>query len=181
MTPKEFYSTYLADDNLSELSDALIATVMQFNPVHVLDFGGGTGKHCKALEKHGVEAWNMDLSQLNIVHSLFGNKVPVSVCGDETRLRHLCNFDVVMTCSVLDHIQDVEPILREFQRIANKAVVLAETQDLIGEFYFANGYEELGFQKTDYKWLSPHDGALYKIFIWRRPDKKINPADDDLG
>lgn len=160
---KEFYRNYLADNDTSELSIRLFDEINILNPNHILEFGCGTGKHSD-LAYHDCNYCGLDLSLQNVIHAMVRNDCPMVIKGDETNLRHLCNFDVVFTCSVLDHIEEVEAIIGEFKRIANRAIFLAETNDVPDRFYYPHDYESMGFQKLEFKWKSPSDGALYHIW-----------------
>lgn len=157
---KEFYRNYLADNETSRLSTRLIIEINALNPNHVLEFGCGTGKHGNFIGNY----CGIDLSLQNVIHAMVRNNCPMVIKGDETNLRHLCNFDVVFTCSVLDHIEEVEAIIGEFVRISNKAIFLAETNDVPDRFYYPHDYESMGFQKLEFKWKSPSDGAIYHIW-----------------
>lgn len=173
MTPKDFYKSYLADDGISELNKQLVATILEFRPSSVFEFGCGTGKNLALLRQDenikslgGVDISPMGILTANIRHGL-GN---VAI-GDESFLNHCKNYDVVFTCSVLDHIENIAEIIRNFKRISNRAIVLAETNDTPAKFYYPHDYEILGFQKLDYSWTSPKpegDGATYHIWVWHK-------------
>lgn len=165
---KEFYRNYQADDTFSELSKYLVTEIYKYNPAHALEFGSGSGKHLSNLIKGGIDACGLDISITNVLNSHFKNENKFLILGDETNLRHLCNFDVVFTCSVLDHIEDIHDILKEFKRIANKAVIVAETCDIVGDYYYAHAYKALGFEPTGVYWESPSDGAKYYIWKWEK-------------
>lgn len=168
MTPEKFYSTYQADDNLSPLSHKLISLVDNCSPMHVLDFGCGTGKHLNALPKHVVTC-GLDISLINLIHANVRNNCNFLALGDQQHLGHLRHFDVVMTCSVLDHIEHIDKIITEFKRIAQKAIFLAETNDVPGEYYYPHDYESYGFVKHNFQYTG-EDGANY--FIWEHKIKK---------
>jgi SAM-dependent methyltransferase len=165
---KEYYKTYRADDAITALNNMLMAEVMRFSPYHVLEFGCGTGKHLDQFNIWGVPTLGIDISPANVAKAIHKYDLPCVICGDETYLRHFVNVDVVFTCSVLDHIENIDGIIAEFKRIANKAVILAETNDVPGQYYYPHDYESLGFTKLDYSWLSPADGANYHIWIWKK-------------
>ena len=161
---KEFYRHYMADDNWSDLSSKLLDEVFSFLPAHALEFGSGSGKHLTALTNMGVEGCGLDISTNNLLQSRFKNDNKFLILGDETHLRHLANFDVVFTCSVLDHIVDIDGIISEFKRIANKGILLAETNDVPAHYYYPHNYESYGFEKMNFTWKGD-DGAQY--FIWK--------------
>lgn len=165
MTPKEFYKTYQADDNMSELSHEVCKAIRREEPIHALEFGMGSGKHLRYLKTWKIATVGIDISILNCIRaqSELGGGI---MLGDENYLRHLVNFDVVFTVSVLDHIENVAGIVGEFKRIANKSVFLAETNDELGEFYFPHDYEAMGFKKLPFEWLST-DGDGGRYHIWK--------------
>lgn len=185
--PKEYYRNYLADNNKSPLNDAVIELVRKQFPIHVLEFGCGTGKNLELMNQKGICALGLDISMMNVIHA-HCKGIQCLIRADETYLRNLCNVDVVFTVSVLDHIEKIGGIIKELQRIANKFVFLAETTDKIGEYYFSHNYESYGFQMVhDFKYFSTPpegDGATYHIWKWRKQNAtivEIDYANDDLG
>lgn len=171
MTPKQYYSTYQADDKLSDLSRELLQQVLACDPTHVLDFGCGTGKHLAPLAAVDICTIGVDISPMNVYKAIHKYDLPCIICSDETYLRNICNVDVVMTCSVLDHVEDIDTIIDEFKRIANKAVILAETNDVPlvgGQYYYPHDYEAMGFIKLPFEWQSPEDAALYNLYKWEK-------------
>jgi SAM-dependent methyltransferase len=180
MTPQQFYQNYLADNTLSELSKKLIFEVECQSPKSILDFGCGTGKHIKSFSGEVVTC-GLDVSLLNVIHASVKNDRNFMILGYDIHLQFLQRFDVVMTCSVLDHIKNINGIINEFKRIATKAVLLAETSDVMGDFYYAHRYEDFGFMKIPgFEWKG-EDGATYYIYKWDRNEPQWAFAHDDLG
>lgn len=167
MHPKEFYKTYRADDKLSTLSSRLLYEISLFHPVHALEFGMGTGKHLNVLNIDGVATIGIDISPYNVAKAIHKYDLPCAICGDETYLRNLCNLDVVFTCSVLDHIEDITGIIDEFKRIANRAVIIAETVDTPSDYYYSHDFESYGFKALSFQWKG-QDGAVYRIWKWEK-------------
>lgn len=180
MTARQFYQAYISDDNFSPLSAHLISEIKRLNPKSVFDFGCGSGKHCNALLKEGIDAFGMDISMMNVVRANAKYDLPFVALGSENALPYLGSFDIVTTCSVLDHIEDIHKIICEFKRIATIGIVLAETNDVPGEFYYPHDYESYGFKKTHFEWTSDGDGARYNIWIWRRGQSETLQHNDDL-
>lgn len=170
MHPKSFYITYQANNEMFEVDEILIAEVLKVKPFSVLDFGTGTGKNIRTIREinPAVVVCGIDLSFLNIVHARAKNDIPFLIIGDESHLCRLCNFDVVMTCSVLCHIQDITDIIEEFKRIAQYSIIIAETTDEVGEFYYAHDYIALGFEDLALNWYSEENKATYKIYKWNK-------------
>jgi SAM-dependent methyltransferase len=172
MHPKEFYRNYLADDESSDLTNELIFLIRDEDPVHVLEFGCGTGKNLVQLEGWGICPIGIDISFINVATAKLKHGISCIVCADESYLRNFVNIDVVFTVSVLDHIEDVDGIIQEFKRIANKAVFLAETNDVVAGYYYQHNYESYGFKKLEFQYTG-EDGASY--YIWKWENKPAEP------
>lgn len=181
-TPKEFYKTYQADNTFSYLSEKVCKLVIAENPVHAFEFGMGSGKHLRRLRTKEICTFGMDISILNCIRAQ--SEMDGIALGDEGSLRHLVNFDCVFTVSVLDHIENIDGIIGEFKRICNKAIYLAETNDIGGPHYFPHDYESYGFELLNFGWHSEADGCDYHIWGWRKDWDVKQPRDsahDDLG
>lgn len=195
MTSKEYYRTYQADDEITELNHRICTEIMSYNPVHVFEFGCGSGKNLKLLEKiqtnysrSNLITCGLDISTMNVLTARISNKLNFLIHGDETHLRNLVNFDVVFTCSVLDHIQKPFKVIEELKRICNKALIIAETSNVRKEYYYPHSYEDFGFEPTGYSWMSNYDGGLYHIWKWEKEKHRkkyiesvVESAHDDLG
>lgn len=166
MHPKTFYSTYQADDTVSPIAEDMMTLINQDGCVHAFEFGMGTGKHLRRLNEKGISTFGIDISILNCIKAQ-GNMMGIAF-GDETYLRHICNFDCVFTVSVLDHIEDIDDIVQELKRIANKVVYLIETTDTPGEFYYPHNYLDWGFVRLGLSWESHGDGATYNLYTWTK-------------
>lgn len=168
--PKSFYYNYHANNELFEIDHELIDEVLSLNPHSILDFGTGTGKNIKCIHDlvPTLVVCGLDMSFLNIIHARAKNDLPFLIIGDESHLCRLANFDVVMTCSVLCHIQDITDIINEMKRITTNSIVIAETNDIAGEFYYAHDYESFGFILTERYWYSPINNSTYKIYTWKK-------------
>lgn len=172
MTPKEYYRNYLADDYASTLTTKIILLIKAEQPSHVLEFGCGTGKNINFLDADGIPTIGIDISFMNCITAKVKYNLPCLICADETYLRNIVNCDCVFTVSVLDHIDDIDGIIGEFKRIANKAILLAETNDVPGEFYYPHDYESYDFEKLDFEWMG-EDGAKYEIWKWQKEERPI--------
>jgi len=183
MNPSEFYRMYTADNTMTHLNNTLVNRILQYYPASVLEFGCGTGKHLKSISelRPTVHCVGIDISLMNIIYGKTRNDLESLILGNESMLPRLGKFDVVFTCSVLDHIEDVHSILDSFKALARNSVILAETNDKPGEFYYPHDYEFHGFRKIDFEWISigeNGDGARYNIWIWhneRHPNHEDFP------
>lgn len=181
--PKQFYENYRADNTIDELDIHLVDTLLSFNPKSAFEFGSGAGKNLQLLKSHDkdIETCGLDISIINVMQSHL-NGVDCVIRGDERHIP-LRKFDVVFTCSVLDHIKDIYNIIGAFQAMTNKAIVLAETNSFKDNFYYKHNYEEYGFEKLDYRYTSTDDGGIYEIWVYKTPEylESIAPVEfDDL-
>jgi ubiquinone/menaquinone biosynthesis C-methylase UbiE len=170
MEPKSFYQTYLANDNIYEIDEILTDLVLEASPDEVLDFGTGTGKNLRLInhKRKGITLCGIDISLLNIIYAHSRNDIPFVIKGDEYFLCRLTSFSVVMTCSVLCHIKDIDSIIKEFKRIATKSIIIAETNDIAGEFYYPHDYESYGFVDLKKDWYSAGNETTYKFYKYDR-------------
>jgi len=167
--PKEFYRNYQADNIIDEVDYKLIETLLKFEPSSAFEFGCGSGKNLMLLKKTSkkeIDTCGLDISIVNVFQSHV-NGVDSVIRGDE---RHfpLRKFDVVFTCSVLDHIEDIHNIIGNMQHMANKAIVLAETNSFDTDFYYKHDYERYGFKKIDFEYVSKDDKGIYNIWIYKK-------------
>jgi len=170
---KSFYQTYQANNNIYDIDIRLVNLVDAERPSSVLDFGTGTGKNLRLLldttkNRDGINVCGIDVSFLNVIHAKAKNEIPFVICGDEYFLCRLKDFDVVMTCSVLCHIQDIDRIIEDLKSIANKSIIIAETNDISGEFYYAHDYESYGFVDLKMDWYSEINTSNYKFYRWKK-------------
>ncbi len=172
MNSSLYYSTYVADSGMSDLNHRTLDEIRKYNPSSVLEFGSGTGKNLHPISSKTMTAVGVDISMMNVINAHCRFDLPYLIKGNETLLKHLHNFDVVFTVSVLDHIEQIDDIISHFKRIANKAVILAETQhhDPENHYYF-HDYSQYGFKNIAYEYTSekPYgDGNIYHIWLWRK-------------
>jgi 2-polyprenyl-3-methyl-5-hydroxy-6-metoxy-1,4-benzoquinol methylase len=188
--PKEFYRSYIADDSIVELNRKLAHEVMKEAPNHVFEFGCGTGKNLKFIQSLSMQyakladVSGIDISLVNVLNATVKNGLPHVSLGDENYLRHYCNYDVVITCSVLDHIENINGIVQELQRIANKCVILAEcTESDPANYYYSHDFESFGFKVVEgTEYFSTSDSHSYRIYKWiKQNEVVIPPTHDDFA
>jgi 2-polyprenyl-3-methyl-5-hydroxy-6-metoxy-1,4-benzoquinol methylase len=163
LNSKRYYRDYIANKRISPCNEQLVQDILSYKPRSVFEFGCNRGKLLQML-KDEVDCYGIDISE-PAVEIARKNGLNVDL-GDETMLPSLQKYDIVFTSSVLDHIEHIDEIVREFRRIANMAIIIAETNTPVGKYYYAHDYEALGFAKTGYKYVS-HNAkipALYEIY-----------------
>lgn len=171
MEPKSYYSTYLANDNIYEIDRLLVNEVLKEKPSEVFDFGTGTGKNLRLireLSKEPVNLCGLDVSMLNIIHAKARNEIPFLIVGDEYFLCRLTSFEVSITCSVLCHIKNIDNIIRDLKNLTRKSIIIAETNDIVGEYYYSHDYESFGFVDLGIEWFSEINGANYKLYKYSK-------------
>ena len=183
---KQYYETYLADDNLSDLNKDLVEEVLKEKPMHVFEYGAGTGKNLRYIQKldKTISVTGIDVSKINYIYAVVRNEIPHFAIGDESALRHYCNFDVVITCSVLDHIEEIRGIIAELKRIANKAVIIAECIEQDHDnYYYKHDYTRWGFVKImGLDRVSEGDGKMYSVYKWKKyGENSSKGVNDDMS
>lgn len=171
--PKHFYKSYVADSKIYHCNIRLAKEILSYNPKTVFEFGCGVGKNLNLLGQMSqysttVEGIDISPEAVKIARESFLN---VNL-GTEEQLKEVKNHDVAFTCSVLDHIRDIDSVIIELKRIASKAVILLETNDVPAKFYYPHDYEGYGFIKTGYEYKSDKasggDGAVYYLYKWEK-------------
>ncbi len=174
---KEFYKNYLASDEKVQLHYKLYDTILNMKPhYNILEFGCGTAKNIIHLYKFFNSIWEVrgiDISEKNIEaakQKISERENIILTVGDENYLKEYRDdyFDVTFTCSVLDHIENIDEIISQMKRISTTGIVLAETNDTPGEFYYPHDYEKYGFTRISFMHKSEIDGAIYEIWTWKR-------------
>ena len=94
----------------------------------VFEFGCNCGRHLAELRKQGCEVSGVDINEKAALAAMQLNGVSVQA-GDETLLAEFDDdsFDLVLTNSVLSHIEDTDAIIEQLHRIARKHVIFVET------------------------------------------------------
>lgn len=176
---KQYYKTkHKVGDEIAPLHENLANLVIEF-PHHynVFEFGCGNGKNLKNLYHKSTQFFELrglDISENTISEAKqhckgFLDKIVLEI-GDEEFLKKYKDdyFHVSFTCSVLDHIPNIDETISQLKRISSEGIVIAETNDKINEFYFPHNYEKYGFKKQEYRYYSNGDHAFYEIWVWHK-------------
>lgn len=168
MTASQFYQNYIADDSWSKLSSRLQAEILSHHPQTAIEFGCGSSKHLDGLRKYNVTTVGIDISLMNVIRAGTKYDLMNMVYASENILPFISAADVVFTCSVMDHIKDIKWIVQHFKRIAQKAIVIAETQvENPTIYYYAHDYESFGFKKLDFEFMTDGNGDGNTYHIWK--------------
>jgi SAM-dependent methyltransferase len=192
-----FRDTYMPDSTIRKMNRDLASFVASLRFVRgrdsgfsALEFGCGTGKNLILLqdERQGRPVWDPKLYGVDInpraLDEARKNGCNATLwAGDEMKLRELANsgfqVDVSFTCGCLDHVRGrMMPILADLKRISRTAVILYETNDVVGRYYYGHAYQLHGFKRK--KWFDYHsatsqggDGAHYSLWLWERERTEV--------
>lgn len=160
---KKFYSVYnLQDEKIHDINKRVITEIIwRFNPKSVFEFGCNNGKNLSLLPK-SVTHLGIDVNWLVIEkHKKTGLDL---LHGDESFLRNMGDdsFDVSFTCSVLNHIEYIDDIVRDLKRISRKGVVCMESDSTRNWRWFPHDYKKLGFTHMGTQ-TTPH--LVYDVWI----------------
>ena len=145
-TVKKFYRvTSLQDHWVRPLNIRARDECMKYNPDSVFEFGCNNGKNLKLMD---TRTFGIDINEESLVEA---NEMGIcATFGDEHTIQRMesNSFDVVLTCSVLNHIQEIDEIVIELKRIARKAVISIECNHENTWRWFPHDYQKLGYTKT---------------------------------
>lgn len=165
---KAKYEKYVNSGQLHPLNHELAKVILSYKPDSAFEFGCNRGRNLLLLAPHVPLIYGIDMSEPAIEKAREHTRLRYCNVGNDKDLQCFKQFDVVFTCSVLNHIPHVTDIVAEFKRIAKKAVILAETQDIVDWNYFSHDYESMGFKKLDYEWQSNDKGQRYNIWVFEK-------------
>lgn len=106
------------DDNIqADALDWLLKELKMNRGSKVLDFGCGDGRHEEAVKQAGCEWFGVDLlssPEVNTIKKGYGNRVAHD--GQSLPFNNRI-FDVIFSCQVLEHVQDLQTVFRELARV----------------------------------------------------------------
>lgn len=146
------------DDNIqADALDWLLKELKMNRGSKVLDFGCGDGRHEEAVKQAGCEWFGVDLlssPEVNTIKKGYGNRV-----AHDGQLLPFNNriFDVIFSCQVLEHVQDLQTVFRELAGVCKTGgKFVGSTSHLepyhsnsfgtITPYGLQKGMEEAGFQ-----------------------------------
>ena len=154
------------------MNNAIAEFIAAQNPRNVFEFGCHDGRNLALLQalNHNITCSGIDINPRAIANGIRKWKSLFLFCGDESRLKENPNlaYDVVFTSSVLCHIEQPKEIISDLVRMAKRGVLLCETQEIKGKYYWAHDYRSMGFKLFKSMKSVPEpqgNGALYD-FWW---------------
>lgn len=167
---KQFYQKIHFDGVYYPPHYMVTKAVMKLRPKRIFEFGSCWGKNWALMRRDisvGVTYLGMDLNEDYVK---IGADEGINIlCGDENQLKHFDSnsFDVVFTCSVINHITPftAKSVLAELKRIAANAVVLCECTEKDEWRWYKHNYEEMGFKDTGKTASSVLIDATYRLFV----------------
>lgn len=164
---KQHYRNYNPSCIITPIKERFFSELTNYK--FIFEFGCNNGLNLTTIKNlyPESEVYGIDVNQQSL-----DPLIPFTHQGDEEFLKTIpdnCE-DLIFTSSVLCHIPNIDEIIIQFKRIAS-TVVLLETNEIKGEYYFSHDYEKFGFVK-EYSMYSPNNpignGALYDKWIWKK-------------
>lgn len=166
-------STRLTDDQPHRHD--LARYILSHRPQTVLEFGCNSGRNLAVLALESptpLTLAGIDLSETAIDNASRAWPDIDFILGDEHALYALPenHFDVVFTCSVLDHIPHPywQKVYDAMVRVASKAVVLLEPILYAGGSLYEINFKDTGIQCADYSYAHDYTGYDPSITIIRK-------------
>lgn len=156
MEIKKHYSTSIESPSYFNINYKLVEIIKELKPHNAFEFGANWGRNIQLLKEMApeIKAAGIDLSKMAVGEARKLN-LNVSYADERLLFQFPDNiFDVVFTCSVLNHIPDPEfdMIIKQLIRIGEN-IVLCESNDASlspnnqNGRWFAHDYKKYGFKK----------------------------------
>lgn len=166
---KDFYRSTTFAPRYTLIRAKLIDRIIKSGARSVLEFGCHDGVNLELIKQatQEIETAGIDINPDAITRC--NSKGHTCHLGDEKKLKDIPDksYDLVFTNSVLCHMPDVSKVIEDFKRIARKKIILCETNEVKGRFYFPHEYSANGFNRIDYLQSIPQpfgNGAWYGIY-----------------
>lgn len=169
---KERYKKYRPGVHGSKIKEAFFAELT--GQRSVFEFGCNNGWNLEVITKvyPGIGVLGIDVNRKEVMVGRRKGRNYIKV-GDDSHLPLFKDnsFDVVFTSSVICHIPDASAIIEHLKRIAKNKVVLIETLEPHGQYYFAHDYEAHGFTIKRSMVSKPGNGCLYHHYEFEKPSE----------
>lgn len=169
---KMFYQEFDAGSTIHMINEYVLRRVVLHCPKNALEFGCNNGKNIQRLK----DLWPyVDIVGIDVSRNAVQKAISKGLCvglGDELFFNDKADdiFDMIFTISVLCHIPDIDNLITQMQR-CSKRIIIAETNERLGRFYFSHDYKKYGFVSVMEIYAPPNpvgNGALYHIMEWSR-------------
>jgi cyclopropane fatty-acyl-phospholipid synthase-like methyltransferase len=143
-------------DNVAQIANAMLATLPFAPPMHVMDFGSGTGLLLERIAPHvgkmtAVDVSNSMNAQLREKERRLGCDLEIlEIDLEKTRLDR--KFDGIISSMTLHHIKDVAAMFRRFHEMLNDGsfIAIADLEVEDGTFHSEDtGVHHFGFVPAD--------------------------------
>lgn len=133
----------------------------------VFEFGCNQGRHLVQLRQQGCTVAGIDINERAVEAAKMLNNLVVE-WGDESRLETIGDesYDLVLTCSVLTHMPDIEAPLRHLCRIARKHALFVETRTRTDEQNFWWRHDYPG--DSVYSYYGKQVNSVYQVWHLRK-------------
>jgi len=144
--PKRRYRSFIRDEIEHDFNSFIALYARHYE--RIFEFGCNTGFNLNLIKKINPNAslFGVDLSKPAIDQGKEKYKLNLEI-GDENYLSHITHnsFDLVFTCSVLNHIPDIDKIILQLQRIGRTCLFI-ECPIVLGVNYYGHDYYSYGMK-----------------------------------
>ena len=136
--------------------------IMERSPASVFEFGCNAGRHLVELRERGVQTLGgCDINPRAVQYAQETHNLDVHLTSQPWGL-----WDVVLTHSVLCHIEDITPVLSEL-KARGRRIISVETADRDEQegnaWWWPHDYEALGFKPRS-SFYAPQSVARYTVW-----------------
>lgn len=129
----------------------------------VFEFGCNAGRHLYQLAQMGLKVQGIDINRRAVDAARLHYRVPVDE-GDEKALSKIPtgSYDVVLTVSVLSHMEKIKETLEELRRIARHHIIMVESRSREdhGSYWWSHDYPG----KSVYNYYAKQVNSVYQIW-----------------
>lgn len=159
MKASEFYKErHHPQYRLSEANIRMYNIILDLDVDTVFEFGCGIGRHLHRLGELGYDCTGVDISK-ECVNEAKDNGLNVYV-GDENTLVDQNDFDLVITNSVLCHMEN--PPVEQLKSMASKYLLMCECVSKTNDYWWIHEYPGKELLTVD---AHLDNGATYKIYL----------------
>lgn len=130
----------------------------------VFEFGCNAGRHLNQLTRMGLEVSGLDVNVRALEAAELQHNLTTLRVGDEKSLCHIPDnaYDLILTVSVLTHIEKIKPVLENLHRIARQHLILVETRSRTdsNNYWWRHDYPG----KSVYSYYAKQVNAMYQIW-----------------
>jgi SAM-dependent methyltransferase len=139
----------------------------------VFEFGCNVGRHLNQLQKLNIEVFGIDPVERFISEGIKKYDLKNIKVGDHENLTEIPDnsYDTCLTVSVLNHIHNIDEIIKHLKRICKNQIIICEADNMSSgkSPWYIHDYKLVGFNEIKkHKSNFTRSDALYKIYVWEK-------------